>query len=139
MRARPIATSPCAICRPIGRRERQKTRARKSIISSPPIFPPRKINTVYCRMIGNEIETERERENFLEIILLRFIEPIKRRWEGRKRKRVRERGLGRKQNELSLRKLIVRGGNSLEIMIFFSPPVYRRRISFCPNWGKIGR
>jgi hypothetical protein len=30
-----------------------------------------------------------------------------------------------------------RDGESLEIMIFFLS--YRRRISFCPNWGKIGR
>ena len=62
---------------------------RDNIISSSlsPTFSPRKINAVYCCMIGNEIERMREKQrgnergNFLEIILLRFIEPIKRKLE----------------------------------------------------------
>ncbi len=67
---------------------------RKNIILD---FPPRKINTVYCRMIGNEIETERERELSRD-----YIASIYRAHKKKMRKeRKRERGLGRQQNELS--------------------------------------
>jgi len=69
-------------------------------------------------------------------MLLRFIEPIKRRLEkfGREETHVdrvkKVWGVGRGEG----------GGNSLEIMIFFpSLNCYRWRISFSPNWGKIGR